>query len=176
MHQATSREIHRAFSKAQEFRKQAESEEKFLGLNWGLGFGFSYGNDDAIDDAEIVNGIVRARSEKRQQPRVVIEFHKFLWCNKKGAIGTRGCGPFDAVAASQSKVLSGVGMGIIYGWKAKPTESDGFSVGIGAILDGGVKDLGDGFRVNEPPPAGETQVRYSEKARWAALVFVTRTF
>ena len=157
-------------------KQKADSEVDFLGLSWGLGFGFSFSSDDAIDDADIVDGVVRVKSNKKQQPRAILEFHKFLWCNEKMTIGTRGCGPFVAVAATQDDVLSGVGVGFMYGLKAKPSDSDGFSIGIGAILDGDVKDLADGFKKNQAPPGGETSVRYETESRWSALVFVTRTF
>jgi len=161
---------------AAQIKKQADSETKFMGLTWGLGFGFSFASGDGIDDAEIVNGIVRVKSQKKQQPRAVMEFHKYLWCNKGFTDGTRGCGPFVAVAASQENVLSGVGFGFMYGFKSMATDSDGFSIGVGAILDGKVKGLAEGFRKNEAPPAGETIVRTEEKSRWSALVFATRTF
>lgn len=161
-----------------EVKKEADAQSKFMGLNWGLGFGYSFGSDDAIDDAELVNGIVRVKSEKKQQPRALLEFHKFFWCNKDGdkEIGTRGCGPFLVVAAKDDKLLSGVGMGLMYGQKAKIGDSEGFSLGLGLILDGKVKSLADGFEKNEPAPAGETKVRFEEKARWSVLLFVTRTF
>ena len=64
-----------------------------------------------------------------------------------------------------------------WGWKSKhPEKGSGFSVSIGAILDDDVKTLGEGFRANEPPPAGETAVRYETKARVSYLIFFTRTF
>jgi hypothetical protein len=81
-----------------------------------------------------------------------------------------------AVAATEDEVLSGVGIGLMYGRKSKAADTDGFSIGLGVILDGKVKDLADGFEENQPPPPGETQVRFEEKARWSALLFVTRTF
>jgi hypothetical protein len=161
---------------AAQVKQKADSEASFMGLNWGIGFGYSFGRDEMIDDAEIVNGIVRVKSRKKEQPRVVLEFHKYFWCNNNYKSGASGCGPFVAVAASQDKVLSGVGMGFMYGLKAKASDMEGFSVGVGAILDGKVKDLADGFKENEAPPAGETQVRFEEKARWSYLLFVTRTF
>lgn len=159
-----------------QLQDKAQSEVDFMGLSWGLGFGFSFGADDAVDGAVIVDGKVRVTSEKKQQPRALLEFHKFFWANDHGRSGSHGLGPFIAVAATQDKALSGVGMGLMYGVKPKATESEGFSIGAGAILDGKVKDLADGFRRNEPPPPGETEVRFEEKARWAALLFVTRTF
>ncbi|MGQ0546378.1 MAG: hypothetical protein ACT4P3_13745 [Betaproteobacteria bacterium] len=153
-----------------------KADAEFLGLNWGLGFGFSFGSSDAVDDAEVVNGIVRVKSQKKQQPRVLFEFHKYFWCHGDAVEVKKGCGPFVAVAASQDKAVSGIGIGFMYGEKRKPADSDGFSLGVGAILDGKVKDLAEGFRRDQPLPAGETAVRFEEKARWSLLLFVTRTF
>lgn len=156
--------------------KAAASNTDFMGLNWGVGFGFSKSRDEAIDDAEIVNGIVRVKSSKKEQPRVVLEFHKYFWLNDEYKIGDRGLGPFVAVATTQSNLLSGVGVGLIYGRKSNKTDSDGFSVGIGVILDGEVKDLASGFKADQAPPVGETVVRFENKARWSNILFVTRTF
>lgn len=64
----------------------------------------------------------------------------------------------------------------MYGFKAKPSDPDGFSIGIGAILDADVKDLADGFKENQPVPEGETIIRYKSESRWSALIFFTRTF
>jgi hypothetical protein len=53
-----------------------------------------------------------------------------------------------AVAATAEHMLSGVGMGFMYGWRA-PKKSvgnpPGISVGFGFALDNGVKRLADGF-------------------------------
>ena len=155
---------------------KAQSEENFLGLTWGVGLGYSFGRDRSVDEAEIVGGLVRVKSELKQQPRALMEFHKYFWCNSGGTDGTRGCGPFVAAAATSDKVLSGVGLGFMYGMKSKETESEGFSIGLGVALDAKVKDLADGFKPNEAPPTGETAVRYTTKSRWSTLLFVTRTF
>jgi hypothetical protein len=161
---------------AQETKDIKESEQDFMGMKWSLGFGMSYSEDDVVDDAQIVNGVVRAKSAKQELPRVVLEYHKIFWCNKGGKEGTRGCGPFIAVSATQDKVLSGVGVGLFYAMKTKPTDAEGYVIGLGGILDGKVRSLADGFEENQPPPAGETEVRYKEEARWSALLFVSRTF
>ncbi|MAI31661.1 MAG: hypothetical protein CMM07_08325 [Rhodopirellula sp.] len=155
---------------------ETKSQIEFMGLSWGLGFGYSFSSDDAIDEAVLVDGVVRVKSNKKEQPRAILEFHKFIACNDGGKNGTRGCGPFVGVAATPDDLLSGVGFGWMFGFKAKPTDPDGFSVGIGAILDADVKDLADGFEKNQAPPAGETSVRYETESRWSALIFVTRTF
>ncbi|MGI9233293.1 MAG: hypothetical protein ACR2RD_06655 [Woeseiaceae bacterium] len=157
---------------ALEARRLAEKE--YLGLNWGVGAGISFSFDDAVDGAEIVNGVIRVTSEKQNQPRIFFEFHKYFWCDVND--GTKGCGPFVAVATTSDDVLSGVAMGWMWGWKVKAADSDGFSIGVGAVLDADVSDLADGFEANQPPPPGETVVRFESKARWSGVLFVTRTF
>lgn len=172
--------VDQLFSPLIDAKKKEESENQssidFMGLTWGVGFGYSFSSDEAIDDAEIVNGVVRVKSNKKEQPRLVLEFHKYFWFNDGRKDGTRGLGPFVAVAATQDDLLSGVGIGFMYGLKAKQSDPEGFSIGIGAILDADVKDLADGFSENAPPPGGETTVRFKQESRWSALLFVTRTF
>lgn len=162
-----------------EIENEAEEnqyETDFMGINFGLGFGYSFSENEAIDDAEIVDGIIRVNSNKKKQPRVLLEFHKYFWCNKSGKSGASGCGPFVAVAAKKDDVISGVGMGFMYGFKTKSSDSEGISIGVGAILDADVKDLADGFKENKPAPIGEKSVRYKSESRWSGIIFVTRTF
>lgn len=160
-----------------ENKVQKESEESFLGLRWGVGLGFSLGADGNIDGADIVGGTVRVSSDLKHQPRLLLEYHKFFWCNGgKHEIGTHGCGPFVAAAATDDRILSGVGIGLMYGRKANATDPDGFSFGVGALLDAKVKDLGRGFVADQPPPAGEISIRFLTRSRWSTLLFVTRTF
>jgi len=157
-------------------KARAESEDKFLGLSWGLGLGVSLGDDENVDEATIVNGVVRVTSDIKEQPRVLFEYHKLFWCNGGRTNGTRGCGPFIAASSNDRKVLSGVAMGAVYGVKTKETDAEGFVLGAGLVLDAKVKDLGDGFSANDPPPSGETAVRFRTRSRWSILIFATRTF
>jgi hypothetical protein len=162
---------------ADALKARLQAGADYLDLSWGLGFGFSFGFDDAIEEAEVVDGLIRTTKDRTDQPRAVLEFHRFFWCNEKETRDDRGCGPFLAVAATQDKVLSGVGVGFMYGRRAKNPESkEGFSVGIGAMLDGDVKSLATGFNADQPLPPGESTIRFEEKARWSALLFVTRNF
>jgi hypothetical protein len=165
-----------ALDKSTKVAAQAATETDFMGLKWGLAFGYSYAFDDLADDAAIVNGVVRVKRSVRQQPRVLLEFHKYLFCNRGSTVGTQGCGPFVAVASSQDKVLSGVAMGLMYGRKSAPTDPDGFSLGLGVILDANVRSLAKGFVDGSPPPGGETEIRFRSEARWSGVLFVSRTF
>jgi hypothetical protein len=153
------------------------AKDEFLGLRWGLGFGWSLGFEDAIEDAELVDQKIRVTDDQTDQPRALFEFHQFMWCNDGGKNGDRGCGPFFAVAATSDNVLSGVGAGFAFGWRSKiPTSNDGFTVGGGAILDANVKSLADGFEPDDPLPPGETTIRFEEKSRWSYLIYFTRSF
>lgn len=153
-----------------------QAEQEFMGFKWGVGFGFSHSRnkDGLVEDADLVNNVVQIKSDITTRPRAVLEFHKYFWCNKKSEL--RGCGPFVALATASDKLLSGVAFGGMYGFRTKRDESDGFSIGAGAILDGGVKTLADGFVPGAPPPNGETTVRFVTKARWSFIVLMTRTF
>ena len=168
------------FSDAEYVKAKQNSEKDFMGLNLGVGLGFSRAGHSSVESATIVNNTVTVTSDKKQQARVFLETHYFIegWCYKKAATTTltRGCGPFLAVSATSDNVLKGVGFGWMLGWKPQDTTKQGFSVGIGAMLDNDVKDLAEGFKAGEPPPAGATTVTLEQKARWSAILFGTRTF
>lgn len=149
------------------------AENEFMGLNWGLGFGWSFSDSDIIVEAEVVNGVVHATKNIQQQPRIVLEFHKYFWCKSSLLYG---CGPFVAVSATESNLLSGVGIGLMFGARNTKADTEGFSIGVGAIMDGDVTSLANGFTDGQPLPPGETEIRYISESRWSALVFVTRTF
>ncbi|GEM_PF-5033208 len=154
----------------------AVTEDQFMGLTWGVGFGFSFGGGARIDSADIDSaGIVRATSDKKQLPRAILEFHEYIFDGKykENLLGT---GPFVAVSSSDQKVLSGVAVGWMAGIKPDTKDSSGYSIGVGAILDAAVKDLATGFEDGKAAPAGETAARFKSESKWSAIVFVTRTF
>lgn len=160
----------------QELRQEVNSQKQFLGLSFGIGLGFSASQDNAIDGAEVVNGRIVVTSNREQLPRVIFEFHKFFKLRRSSTGTTTGLGPFIAVASANDDLLSGVGLGIMYGVKTETGENDGFSIGLGAILDGDVKDLAAGFSEGGELPDGESTIRFEEESRWSSMLFFTRTF
>lgn len=165
---------------AAQYRAQLEGEKEFLGAKWGLGVGYSYGFRDIVDEAEIVDGLVRVKKDLTDQPRVIMEFHNYLWCHgdrKNDRPVETGCGFFAAVASRDDEVVSGVAAGVMYGWKTGTGEdAKGWSVGLGVIVDSSGKKLGAGYVEGEPPPAGATEVFLVDKAVASGILFFTRTF
>jgi hypothetical protein len=151
----------------------------FLGIRFGVGVGLSYSQDDVVPEAELGAGnVIVATKTERQLPRVIFESHYYGWCKSaKCHNGVFGVGPYFGIVAKTHKLISAFSTGAMFGWKdAKDGDPQGFSVGIGALLDGGVNSLADGFEAGKPLPAGETKIRFEEKARWSAILFFTRTF
>jgi len=158
---------------------EAKAEATFMGISFGVGVGASISDDDRISAAEVgADGRIRATSTETQEPRVIFESHYYGWCHSDECnAGHRGVGPFFGIVAKDDKLISAFALGVMFGRKSDEGErSEGFSVGIGAILDSDVKSLADGFKEGQPLPPGETQISFEEKSRWGALLFFTRTF
>jgi len=157
------------------------NQQDFLGFSWGVGFGFGWADDERIEEAEIVNGIVHATKDSTEQARVFLEYHWFpeTWQDKLGRKKdekfVRAQGPFLAVSSRDDKVLSGVGAGWMVGFR-EDSKSEGFGVALGAILDNDVTSLADGFDDGQPPPNGESAIRTETKSRVSYVLFFTRTF
>ena len=178
--QETDQALAAVENSAIEYQQQLFGEKEFIGIKWGIGVGFSHGFDEIVEEASIVDGVVRVKKDLTDQPRVILEFHSYIGCHgkrKNDVAIDNGCGPFAAVTSRDDKVVSGVATGFMYGWKTGTgADASGFSVGIGVILDSGGKELGSGFREGAPPPSGQTTVFLEEKSVLSGLLFFTRTF
>lgn len=156
----------------------ATQENNFLGVSFGVAFGFSAGQERVTLADIAADGTIRATKQVKHSPRVVLEAHYYGWCNSgdcKAAIS--GYGPFFAVVADNNSISS-FGLGFMYGWRDNTTgsNSSGFSFGLGAVLDENVTQLADGFVVGQKPPAGETTPKYTTKSAWSPLLIFSRTF
>lgn len=174
-------EIHNAHPSAIKAVEEAAKEErliaKFKGLNWGIGVGLSQSQDDIIEEAVLVNGVVKTNVDRTDKVRIVLDMHIFIACNKSKGGVRRGCGPFLAVSPSDREILSGVGIGWMWGWKTMESEkSNAFTIGLGVMSDHNVKTLAAGFDKGQPLPAGETEIRYVEKSSCSSLLFISRSF
>lgn len=172
----------------------AVTKQKFGGLEFGVGIGFTYdlGNRDRIKGAELVNGIVRATQTDNARARLLFESHYFFLPNSKFLTleaGDWGLGPFVAFQGGSDNVVQGFGGGIMLGLKrlktgtgtpfakaAAAADASSFNIGLGGFYDFDVQTLGDGLRVNQPLPAGETAVRFTKRSQFGLLLLTSFSF
>lgn len=158
-------------SKAQ--TENAKKDALFADNNFGIGFAISFPSKKTVDNADIVNDVVVASSIRKNQARVILEFHTLEWYVTE----TSGFGPFAALVSEEDNAISGIGLGVLWSKKSlAKDDNSAFSIGIGAILDNEVKDLADGFEVGKAPPTGETSVRYTTESQTSLMIFVSNNF
>lgn len=160
-----------------EIRTAAEGRETFMGMNFGVGMGFSQAKS-SIAEAAVVNGVVTATKSERQRPRIVLEAHYYGVCEPRPCTtADYGFGPFFAIAPEGDKAIASFALGLMLGARDKSAgASAGFSIGLGAVLDREVKMLAPGIEEGKPLPAGETTPRIITRSKWSPLLFFTRTF
>jgi len=158
----------------------AEGNKKFLGGNFGMGISLTHyrSGKDRINNASVVNGIVRVDDEQSDQARPTLEIHKYFplkHCWFPNVMCPDGFGPFVAVQLGEKDFINAIGGGLMWGWK-EASNGNALNIGIGAIVDPSVKQLGKGIREDEPLPAGETEVRYRNISQWGFLVMTSFSF
>lgn len=159
-----------------ELKRLFINPETFKGFNFGIGLSLTadIGEHDRVKSAEIINNTVAVKEEQNVIPRFLLESHYFFtprgtFLGKKNDGAKRnewGWGPFVAVQPGDD-VIDAVGVGLMMGFRRKQTEEGvtklgSFNLGVGVIWDPATQVLGDGFSPNQPPPAGETQIRYKQ--------------
>lgn len=167
---------------------QREVNDQFLGIEFGLGLGFTHdlSKGDRVDEAEVLGGIVRVSKSSNTRPRVLLETHYFWQLAfeqrqvevRGGRVTIKeadiGIGPFIAIQGSDEQVLEAFAIGGMIGFKR--SESASFNLGVGVALDPNVKTLGDGIAANQALPEGETAVRFREEGRWGIVTLASFSF
>lgn len=159
--------------------RQEAAENKFLGIDWSLGIfaSFDSGRQQRIDDAEVVNGIVRVKEEASVALGVALDAHYF-WPIRKDADGKAmiGLGPFVAIQTSGDKAIDSLALGAMVGFRRDANSTTSFNLGLGLRVEPGVKTLGDGIEKNKPLPDGETDVRFKETDLRGIVVMFSASF
>ncbi len=181
--------------KAEDETKKAEVKEnakeevlkKFAGLNWGVGVSWILDvNSNRVEEAEVVNGLVRVKEKSNVGVRLLAETHYFFaapsgFYNNEtvGKFGfqeeTFHWGPFVAIATEDFRHLDGAGGGLMFGFRNKKTDNT-FNIGIGWMVDSKQKELGKDIKENEPLPEGETEIRYLTKSQGGLAIITSFSF
>ncbi len=154
------------------------------GFKFGVGLTVTIdaGGLNRVEDAEVVNGIVRITNERDVIPRLMLETHYFFVPQKNRFFGLLsgdkmwGWGPFVGLQNGSEDIIEAIGVGLMLGFKRGQDSPQSFNIGLGAIVDPSVKVLGDGIRKDEPLPEGETQIRYKHTDQWGFLIITSYSF
>ncbi|MEO1034873.1 MAG: hypothetical protein AAFX44_04845 [Pseudomonadota bacterium] len=153
----------------------------FAGLSFGVGVSLTFdtGSNARVDEASIVDGIVRIDEEDDKLARVMLESHYFLTPNRPlGPLpaGQWGWGPFVALQPGTDEVIEAIGLGLMIGLRRAKDSDVSWNVGVGYIVDPNVTVLGDGFIADQPPPGGETEVRLKTTSQQGAFLLFSFAF
>ena len=160
-------------AKAEE--EKAGAAKSFMGSNWAVGIGYSFGQGPKrISEAEVVNGVVRVKQDDTDKPIVLLEVHRLFESKRFRGFGW---GPFASIQTGSDDAVLGFGAGLQFGWRdPEPKSSGGFLLGVGYGWTQGVKTLGDGIVADQALPDGETEIRYKTRSAESIFVFVSRRF
>lgn len=169
----------------EEFVRQ-DALEKLFGFKFGVGASITTNRrKNAIKDAVVdSSGIVRVTREDDTSIGYLLEAHYFFVPDRPFLnlpTGNWGIGPFVAIQAGSEKALSGLGFGLMIGFRQvgsalSPTSNLSWNFGIGAIYDPSVKVLGNGIVADRPLPAGETMLRTTEVGGWGLMLLSSFNF
>jgi len=164
-------------SNAMQEQARADAKKEFLGFSWGVGAGavINLGEDDRVETAEVVDGIVRVTKEANDTARVFAEVHLFRPINKED---TKGHGPFVAIQSSANDLIDSFSVGYMRGWRKDANATNSINVGFGLVLDTNVKELGNGIEEDQPLPPGENadSVRLKETSGLGLGIFVSFSY
>lgn len=164
----------------------AAGTKTFAGLNFGVGLSLTHdlGDNDRVETASLVNGIVRVDDEENDVARIMLESHYFFTPQKSFILNDNlkandwGWGPFVALQPGTDEIIEAIALGVMWGFKRHEETSgtSSWNIGLGAIVDPNVTVLGDGIEANKPLPEGETEIRLKEKSQWGVLILTSFSF
>jgi hypothetical protein len=166
---------------------------------WATGIAVMAPRIREITDAEVIGGKVRARYSSRQESAILLATHFYPFNQQRScyesstefnrqrdpavldrALGfVRNCvGGMVAVGLPTSNAgggpaLSFAGIGLSIGGGVRGNSQLNWHFGFGVGRKFNVRTLGEGWVVDEAPPAGETEVRYQNIDTEAPFIFFT---
>lgn len=159
---------------------KADGSRDFAGLKLGVGLSLTidFGGIDRVNEAELVNDIVRVTDEDDARARVMLESHYFFTPDRAFLVpsGNWGVGPFVAVQPGTDEIIEAAALGVMVGFKRPDTTGQSFNIGLGVSVDPNTRVLGSGLRADEPLPSGETAIRYREESQYGWVILTSFTF
>lgn len=138
-------------------------------FDFGVGLGVVLDpSGDRVDDAELVNGVVRVNEDSNITIRPMLETHVFAFPLGDNLVA----GPFLGVQLGSDQIIDSLGAGLMVGVRLGRNDDNSLNFGLGAVVDPGVKTLGDGISADQPLPTGETDVRFRRRSR-IGILFMT---
>jgi len=178
--------------------------QNFASARFGIGLSVTSDlhGDSRVDEAEVVNEIVRIKKDSDVRARVMFETHVFAKGfkylpvveeedtnepristddtapNDAPKVPMMGLGPFIAVQPGSDEIIESVGVGIMMGWRRSQSlkNSSSLNIGIGYVVDPNTQVLGEGIEANKPLPDGETAVRFRRTNQGGILVLASFSF
>jgi hypothetical protein len=128
-------------------------------LGWGIGLSLTanFSGDKQVSEAIMDSqGFVRVTDHKNSQIRPMVEVNAMIWClGDTDTVSSDDadieCGPFFAAELSKDNVFTSFGGGFM--WSFKKNGAPIFNVGIGIMVDPGVKMLLEGIDANQALPS-----------------------
>ncbi len=160
----------------------AEEKRDFAGLKFGVGLSLTMdtGKNDRVNEANVVNDIVRVTEDSNDIPRIMLESHYFFKPDvtfmKAVKAENWGHGPFVALQPGTEDIIEAISLGWMFGFKREDSKTNSWNIGIGMVVDPNVKILGDGIEENQPLPTGETEVRLKETSQWGIIILTSFSF
>lgn len=162
--------------KATEVPEKKETTTDTFLAQFGIGLSVSakLGRERSIEEAQLVNGIVRVTSERQVTPRLMLERHWYFdndFSNKHFRQGL-----FVGLSLlGERKIMDSVSVGWLVAFKPNQGDKATHNLGLGLAVEPYSRVLGDGIQKNQPLPVGESSIRYKETNRTAIVLFYTYT-
>lgn len=162
--------------KKSEVKEKVNSDEfmkKYFSI--GLYANFDVGANNRVQNARVVNGIVRVEESNSAQIGLALQAYR-LFPTKSGK---SAWGPFIALITSDNGGITSGAIGGMYALAPKAgfvADQTSINFGLGVSVSPGTQVLGDGINENMPLPAGETEVRYKKTTLYGVMFAVSFGF
>lgn len=169
-----------------------QAYKDFVGLKWGLGIAavIDVSGGERVQEAQVVDGIVRVTKDNSNSARIFAEIHRFRPRKSQKDLAKSspqsinfGRGFFVGIQSSSEEVIDSIAAGYMWGWRLPQENSGGvqdssksLNIGVGLVFDPKVQVLGDGIEKDKPLPGNETEIRYKQESRTGLGLFFSFSF